>query len=321
MLENIIGHEVPKKIISNIIQHSKISHAYLFLGKEGIGKKKFAIEFAKIINCENLDLNNISSCEKCVSCVNINLGKHPDVTIIEPEKNIIRIDEIREIRKRIFLKPYCKVKVCIVNDAEKMNPQSSDAFLKTLEEPVGDVVFLLIVSNLYSVFPTIRSRCQIMKFTDLKENEILTYLKSKFNISHDSLIYLVNLSEGSMGKVISYIERDILKSREKIFDFFDNPESKKKLFDMKIFKEGIDIHFEDLLDVFVSIYKDILLYKFNKPVINFDKTDKIISYSPRFSIDNLTEILSKLNNIRVLLKINLNQELSLNSLFIAGGIG
>jgi DNA polymerase-3 subunit delta' len=319
MLMDIIGHEYPKRIIANIIKNNRISHAYLFLGKKGIGKKRFAVEFAKMLNCYNLDFNNVSSCEKCISCMDVNLNKHPDILIIEPYNDIIHIEQIREIRDKISLKSYYKNKICIIDEAEKMNVEASSALLKILEEPVGNVVFILIVSNVYSIIPTIKSRCQTIKFESLKDEEIIEYLKSKYNVSHEKEMYLVNMAEGSLGRVVYYIEQNILELRERVFDFFDNFGNKKSLIDLDTLRGERDDCEEELLDIFASIYRDILRCKFNKyldSLINIDKKDKIVNYSNKYSVDSILNALSEINRIRVLLKSNINFELSLNSLLI-----
>ena len=135
----IFGQEKPKQIIKNAIQSSSLSHAYLFNGQESIGKKKVAIELAKALNC----IYSIKGdpCDKCSSCQKIESRIHPDFFFIEPFKNtpasreaVIKIEAIRELQRKLAYHPYeGKVKIAIIDDAERMNLQAANSFLKTLE--------------------------------------------------------------------------------------------------------------------------------------------------------------------------------------------
>ena len=155
--KNLVGNENNKYILKETITKGNILHSYMFFGNEGIGKKIFALEFAKMILCEN---QKNSPCEKCKSCIEFDSNNNPDFFFIEPDGNSIKIDQIRNMQKGMLEKPIISSKkVYIINNAETMTKESQNCLLKTLEEPQEYVVIILIVSDENSMLSTIKSRC------------------------------------------------------------------------------------------------------------------------------------------------------------------
>ena len=153
-------------------KRTRIAGAYLFVGPTGVGKETVANHFAKSINCLELDEG---ACGTCISCRKTADGNHPDTQIVSPSGAWIRIDQIRELQKRIVYRPYEGIrKVAILREAERMNLEAANCLLKTLEEPPAESVLILLTSNLDALIPTIRSRCQIIKFNPLRPDELGT---------------------------------------------------------------------------------------------------------------------------------------------------
>ncbi len=156
--------------LKNSIKKDKISHAYLFSGPDLPGEEKkesekikTALWFAKTLQCKN----NPKPCNKCRSCKDIEKNQHPDVIKISlPEnKNEILISQIRELRKHLSLSPYVSsYKIVIITTAHKMSRGATNALLKTLEEPKGNTILILITSASSMLLKTIISRCQEIKF-------------------------------------------------------------------------------------------------------------------------------------------------------------
>jgi len=156
-------HNIPE-ILKEGIRRNRIFSSYLFVGPAGAGKLEAAKKFAKAVNC--LSENN-KPCEICLSCKKINSQIHPDVFFVEPKgpSSFIGIDQIREVIQKANLKPYeGKSKVFIINNAHSMNVQASNAFLKTLEEPPENTIFILISRSKELLLSTIVSRCHIIRF-------------------------------------------------------------------------------------------------------------------------------------------------------------
>ena len=168
----LIGHKKQWDFLRNKFEANQLSHAYLFSGPKEIGKKTFAIEFAKFINCES----DNKPCEKCVNCLMIEKNSFPDFKIItknDPsgaQKSEIDISQIREVQKFLSYKSYYGYfKIVVIDDAEKMNQEAQSCFLKTLEEPKGKTLLIMVSSKPDMLLRTITSRCQTLKFFNPKE--------------------------------------------------------------------------------------------------------------------------------------------------------
>ena len=134
MFNNILGNDKIKELLSNSIKVNKVSHSYLFVGTEGIGKKLIAKEFAKMGLCT--DENKY--CNKCKSCVEFDTNNNPDFKIIEPDGNSLKIEQIREFQSKVAEKPIIsKRKVYIINDSDKMTRRSSKLLVKNFRGTTG----------------------------------------------------------------------------------------------------------------------------------------------------------------------------------------
>ena len=166
MFEKIIGNDSIKEQLVKSLNNNQISHSYLFIGIEGIGKKLIATEFAKAILC----LNDKKYCNNCKSCIEFDSDNNPDFLYIEPDGNSIKIDQIREMQKKLQEKPIIsKNKVYIINNADKMTTEAQNSLLKTLEEPPEFVTIILIGSNENMFLTTIKSRCMILHFNKIDD--------------------------------------------------------------------------------------------------------------------------------------------------------
>src|SRR3990172_246416 len=163
---DILGHDRPVAILKRALAQDTLAHAYLFSGEAGIGKKMTALALAAALHCG--DLRENIGCGVCPSCRMAASLSHPDVHILAGDGGEIKIDQIRQVQADLALKPFQgEKKVLIVDGAEDMNPASANAFLKTLEEPPGDTLIVLISSMPQGLLPTIRSRCQEIRFHPL----------------------------------------------------------------------------------------------------------------------------------------------------------
>ncbi len=220
---SIIGHEFQKQALRRAALENRVSHAYLFFGPDGVGKKLVAIEFARILNC--IHLNDRITGKKletdpcdCISCKKIKKGIHPDVFIIEyGGVKDIKVDQIREeVEDRLYFKPFeGRFKVAIVDEAHRMNLNAQNAFLKTLEEPPRDSVIILITSQPQVLLPTIRSRCQSFEFKPLSQDAIVEEIIKRKKLSRDEAILVARLSGRSLGKALS-LDEDLLSERKEI---------------------------------------------------------------------------------------------------------
>jgi len=166
MFESVLGHDKIKKQLKSDFEESKVSHAYLFSGTEGIGKKTLAVDFARLLlNTEHL--------EACI-----------DYKYIEklPDKKEIIVEQVRnKIVNDVHIAPATgKYKVYIINDAHLLNVAAQNALLKTLEEPPQYVVIILITNNPKALLTTVLSRVKSLNFNKLTDEQLEFLLKEKY---------------------------------------------------------------------------------------------------------------------------------------------
>ncbi len=216
---SIVGHNRPITILKRALANDALAHAYLFSGENGIGKKLTALALAAAVNCRTGGPDG--GCGECPSCRGIAALTHPDVHIVMPESenerllaawsskavekasDEIKIDQIRQAQERLTLTPSeGSKKVLIVDGAETLNTSAQNAFLKTLEEPPGDALIILIASMPQSLLPTIRSRCQEIRFQPLPRRVLARTLMQKRGLPEGDAWFLAALAGGSMGRAI-----------------------------------------------------------------------------------------------------------------------
>ena len=178
MFNNIIGNDKNKELLKKLIDSNNIAHSYMFIGNDSIGKMLFAKEFAKAILC----MEKEKPCKKCKSCIEFDTKNNPDFIILEPEGKSIKIDQIRELTRKVYEKPVVSNrKVYIINDSNNMTKEAQNSLLKTLEEPPEYVTITLIASNDNMFLPTIKSRCTKVAFNKLSDIELTNVLKREYN--------------------------------------------------------------------------------------------------------------------------------------------
>lgn len=253
MFENVIGNKSIKNTLEKSIKTNQITHSYLMIGIQGIGKKLLAKEYAKEILGSNDIINN------------------PDFLCIEPDGNSIKIEQIRNLQKEIQEKPIIsKKKVYIIDDADLMTKEAQNCLLKTLEEPPEFAVIILIGANENAFLPTIKSRCIILHFNRLSDLEIKSYLQEQYNELNvtQSMLDIVG---GSIGRAIKLKDKQEQYSKvEEIINILD----KKDLIDIIQASEILYKSKEDINDILD--YINIILLKKAKENYLYTNCIKIV---------------------------------------------
>lgn len=287
MFENIIGNESIKNTLKNNIKNNKITHSYLMVGIQGIGKKTIAKEYAKAILC----LNDNKPCNNCKSCIEFDTNNNPDFLCIEPDGNSIKIEQIRKLQKEIQEKPIISnKKVYIIDNADLMTKEAGNCLLKTLEEPPEFAVIILIGSNENSFLTTIKSRCMILHFNRLEDIEIKRYLEQNHNEKNVTQ-GMLDIASGSIGKAINL--KDKQEQYQKIEQII-NSIDKKDLIDIVksaeiLYKSKDNIN--DMLDYInvILLRKAKTNYLYTNCIKIVENTKKRLNQNANYdmSVDNM----------------------------------
>lgn len=321
--KDIIGQEKAVNILLKSLKEDNVSPSYIFIGSEGVGKKFTAIEFAKTINCLNLN-NNLESCNTCHTCNKINKQCCPDLKIVEPIKGSIRIEQIRELRREIDLKPFeNRKKIYIIENAEKMTIEASNCLLKTIEEPPEYAILILICMNIDSILPTIISRCQLIKFRLIDSSKIRKILLKKIDLEESKAELVSRLAQGSIGRAFKLIlDKEYFNRREKLLDYLTKilPGKCDSNFFINIEKILTDIsEMDEILEIILLWYRDILVVKKlgdQKYIVNSDKVEALKEKSRVYSQKILIDILDYIEQIQEFIKKNINKRLVSERLYL-----
>jgi DNA polymerase III subunit delta' len=213
-LQDIPGQARAKRLIQQMIRSGQVPHALLFSGLAGIGKAAAALELAKALNCQSV--NGALSCDRCTSCQKIAGGLHPDLIWVKPDGAFIKLDQIRELRKRVQFRPFEGAwRIIVIASAEKLREESANALLKLLEEPPKQNVFILLVLEPQKLLSTILSRCCHIRFQPLDEGVIAARLMSVHGVPEERAGKIARMAQGSMERASCLAdENELLRWRE-----------------------------------------------------------------------------------------------------------
>lgn len=311
---DVRGQDHAVGILRRSLSAGRVAHAYLFEGPSGCGKRLAALALIQALFCGASD-----PCGTCPACRKLAKGVHPDLHLLEPEKGVIKIDPVRELQRELSLRPLeAPRKACIITQADTMNPSSANAFLKTLEEPPGSAVIILLTESVATLLPTILSRCQRLRFGTL-DQETITELLTQRGIPRDVARVAASRAGGSMEKGLAIAGEDALGKRRDVVeqvlgltpqDFAALTTTAERLGDDKE-------QAREVVEVLTSYYRDLLLHCHGSTdVVNGDLMD-LINRSTHLSRRGILERLDSLNRAGYALLRNVNPRLALETLFIA----
>lgn len=317
---DIIGHKNKISQIRDMIKIQQFPNAVIFSGAAGIGKRLIAEAAALSLLCGKDD----APCGNCESCRAFTSESHPDYYYLEPDRSkanpMIKIDQIRDLQKEVLLMPVLSnLRMVIINDTEFMNAAAQNCLLKTIEEPQGLSKFILITANRSRLLMTLRSRCMIINFEPLSEEDIKLGLEKK-NIDNAEKIAVI--ANGSLGQAVTLAENDGLQIREDSLKFL---ESLSKLTVEDIFNKGQELstlskdNFREWTLNFQKFLRDSLIVntELNKNYYyNRDLKNRILKLRGKFTDSSIFDMLHEVAEIQRRLNSNANLELLIESFFI-----
>lgn len=313
----IIGHDRQKDILRRALAGGRLAHAYLFAGPEGVGKRLLALATARALFC-----GNGTGCGECAACRKVDHRNHPDLHVLEPEGSSIKIEQIRAIQRDLSLRPVeGNRKVCLIEAAESMTTAAANALLKTLEEPRGDTLLILLSSQPQRLLETIRSRCQTLHFSRQPLALIRENLQTQLGIADMEAHILAALSEGSFKKAFGKDRQLYLDERRTLLKTLTALSSGSILPILEFAEQlaGDKAVLPDILEIFQSFYRDVLLTlhaRDTDELVNLDLSEKVRRVASR---EDATRVLAKLEALagaRRRLERNLNPQLVMEVLLL-----
>lgn len=320
--DGVVGHEEIITHLQNAIRLEKVSHAYIFSGERGTGKKLLASLFAMTLQCEE---HGISPCMKCESCKKALSKNHPDIISITHEKpNSIGIEEIREqLINDVEIRPYSgRFKIYIIDEAQKLTLQAQNALLKTIEEPPAYAVIILLTDNLGILLPTITSRCVTLGLKPVSDNMVKNYLMDQMNIPDYQAEVDASFAQGNIGKAkraaTSAEFSELMQNALKILKNSKEMQLYELIAVMKeMSQEKQNIY--DYLDLFAMWFRDVLLFKATREVDNLVFKQEINHIKERAQVssyEGLERIIDAIQTAGIRLRANVNFDLTMELLFL-----
>lgn len=357
---NIIGQEKVIELLKNSVAAERLAHAYLFHGIDGVGKLATALAFARVLQCAGCH-NGVScqSCQWALKFRHPDIQvMMPQPSDADPEDVIERlallsqdeyavVDYIRapslnrknapkslkqpfysierinlELRNKMIMRPQQgRYRIAIILDIHTINEQAANAFLKLLEEPGPETVFIALTRRKDSLLPTILSRCQHIAFSSLATDVITQALQERKNIDVHLAATVANISNGSYSRAVELAENEDLRyDRERILDFLRLAFTQKigpKMALIEEFNQAGRNRIKNLLELLLGWMRDVSLYRTigeNAPIVNQDKQVEIAKFCGNLDNADLDAMIRLIEEARLLTESNVNTTLLLINL-------
>jgi len=315
---NIYGHDDVLEKLSLSFRNGKVPPVYIFCGPESIGKKKAALYFAKLLNCKNTE--NGKPCGVCISCKKMDTDNSPDIYIMSPvgKTEIINIDMVRETKKEANMKPFeSAFRVFIVDDADSLTQEAANSFLKILEEPFLNTVFILVTSRKDMILPTILSRAAVVRFNAMPVETAERVLTEKFSVPEKDAQYLSRISGGRIGAALRYLKTDEIVSKNRAIDKLERLLQKPDILDMKEWEYDDRFELRRELEYFLLYFRDLLVARTapdGRLLFNTDRLMGIRAASKKYRPEFIENMISRLIKFNFYIDANVNVKALVNAL-------
>lgn len=342
MFSTLIGNEEVKQTLRQLLTAARVPGSLLFTGETGIGKKLFALELAKSLNCRSRI--GVEACDQCSSCRRISnstfppFGKdeddkarliwseHTDVAMARPYKQIIRVPVMRELEREANFRPFEGVaRVFIVEDAEYMNDQAANALLKTLEEPPATSHLILTSTNPMALLATIRSRCQMIRFAPIAVSEVEKFLIEQQNTAPKDAALLARTSGGSIGRALAADVGEYRERRQAMLSVLraltisgNRAALLRSAEELAAARDRAD--YERSLDVLESLIRDawaLALGDQPESITNNDLAGELRRMAGELTSKRAQTWLMQIEELRGALEVNLNRKIASDGLLLS----
>src|SRR5262245_12327107 len=192
----LVGNQRNKEILQRLLKNGRVNSTLIFAGPDGVGKRQFALAFAKAVNCRNAPAN-MDSCDECSVCRRIDDGAYGDVTVIRPDGQFIKIAQTREMAEEVYYRPReGRQRFFIIDEADRLREEAANSLLKTLEEPPATSTIMLLTARPDALLLTIRARAQRLMLVALSVAEMEKYLAENYPRPAADTALLARVTDG-----------------------------------------------------------------------------------------------------------------------------
>src|ERR1051325_183252 len=339
MFDELTGNSRVKAVLKRMLVTDRLPGAMLFTGEEGIGKKLFALEVARALNCRTP--KDHEACGVCSSCVRIRKlnyptrddadewtqiiwTDHPDVGLVVAPKRVLRVEQMRQIEKEANFRPFeGKARVFLIDEADKLNDASANALLKVLEEPPRTSHLILITARPAMLLPTILSRCQMIRFAPLTPAEIESHL-FKNDIDAKTARLRARAAGGIMGRALSGDLVTFTSQRKamlKVLNALVLSDDRAQLLRSaeQLNEAQYKDEFEERLDVLETLIRDAWMLSLgvnSEQLVNEDLLTDLQEISEKMDSSRAADWILQIEDLREQLIVNVNRKVTTDSLFL-----
>ncbi len=312
---NLIGNEWAVDMLKKHIINGTTRHAYLFAGPPGLGRRTLALRFAQALNCQT-PLEAGIPCAECRDCKQIAAMQHADLTIVqaETEGGILKVDQIREARRTLTLKPYqSKHRVALFLRFQEANDNAANALLKTLEEAPAYAVLILTADNPEQLLPTIVSRCEVVRLRPLEIEKVQRELESK-GVESSQAKLIAHISGGRFGYALRLVgDSSLLEKREGRLNDLQSLISASRLekfaYADKLARDKESMR--QAILIWLSYWRDVMLRaaQAETPLVNVDRNVEIEDLAGKLDLSAARTMVSGLEGVLEKMEKNVNSRL------------
>jgi DNA polymerase-3 subunit delta' len=340
MFDELTGNARVKASLKRMLVSDRLPGAMLFAGEEGIGKKLFALEVARALNCRSpKDHEGCGVCPACRRIVNLNYPQrddaeewtqiiwtdHPDVGLVVAPKRVLRVEQMRQIEKEANFRPFeGKARVFLIDEADKLNDASANALLKVLEEPPRTSHLILITARPAMLLPTILSRCQMIRFSPLAPAEIEAHLIKKNLVDSKTARLRARAAGGSMGRALSGDLVTFTSQRKamlKVLNALVISDDRAQLLRSaeQLNEAQYKEEFEERLDVLETLIRDAWMLSLGvetEQLVNEDLSAELREAAQKLDPRRAADWILQIEDLREQLIVNVNRKVTTDALFL-----
>jgi DNA polymerase-3 subunit delta' len=339
-MNQLIGNQLVWERLSRLVRNGRLPNALLFAGPDGIGKKRFALELARLLVCTGREATD--ACGACGACSRardfvvpeltrgedseqVFFTQHPDIGIVVPYKRSLRVNAIRALEREAYFRPYeADSRIFIVEDAEKMADPAANALLKTLEEPPATTHLILIASREDTLLPTIRSRCQIIRFAPVPFDELEKHLIDTCDFSPEDAALAARVSGGSVGRAINIVPASFRNQRSAMLHVLSAAikGNRRELLGLseEMNSAANKDEYEETLEILQGLIHDVWLIRnraADAAILNSDIRNELTELAAASASQSLAAWLDEIEILKENFIVNINRKIATDSLFVS----